>query len=278
MFQPCFLAVEMKLGMVEKSFAPCSDRKPPEIFCLSRCARPARRQSRRARRGWRGSVGVFLARLNDVGEGRGRYGAAWRPGAWPALGRCGAERGLGLVKADALGRDGVPTIVGGLRRGSVAAPRPAPGRGLPRGRHGGAAFASCAPSLPSISISGLQLSKVMGVAQRMVQPCIVKYGVRVVVRRRATPEQAAAPGRDPVEGQPGTRGDVQPLGPPADPQAGLVHVLDRRRFHQVGITSTIAFEAPGAASSHPRDGRRNQGDGDSDPPSNSARRSSGKSW
>ena len=32
MFQPCFLAVEMKPRMVAKSFAPCSDRKPPEIF------------------------------------------------------------------------------------------------------------------------------------------------------------------------------------------------------------------------------------------------------
>ena len=75
-------------------------------------------------------------------------------------------------------------------------------------------------------------------------------------------EQAAAPGRDPVEGQPGTRGDVQPLGPPADPQAGLVHVLDRRRFHQVADHLDDAFEAPGAASAHPRDGRRNQGDGE----------------
>ena len=52
------------------------------------------------------------------------------------------------------------------------------------------------------------------------------------------------------------------MGPPADPQAGLVHVLDRRRFHQVADHLDDAFEAPGAASAHPRDGRRNQGDGE----------------
>ena len=52
------------------------------------------------------------------------------------------------------------------------------------------------------------------------------------------------------------------MGPPADPQAGLVHVLDRRRFHQVADHLDDTFEAPGAASAHPRDGRRNQGDGE----------------
>src|SRR5262249_41542049 len=32
MFQPCFLAVETKERISAKSIAPCSDRKPPEIF------------------------------------------------------------------------------------------------------------------------------------------------------------------------------------------------------------------------------------------------------
>ena len=59
------------------------------------------------------------------------------------------------------------------------------------------------------------------------------------------------------------------MGPPADPQAGL-DVLDRR-LHQV---ADHLFEAPGAASAHPRDGRRNQGDGEQ--AINSARRSSGR--
>ena len=35
-----------------------------------------------------------------------------------------------------------------------------------------------------------------------------------------------------------------------------------RRFHQVADHLDDAFEAPGAASAHPRDGRRNQGDGE----------------
>jgi len=32
MFQPCFLAVQRKERMTAKSVAPCSERKPPEIF------------------------------------------------------------------------------------------------------------------------------------------------------------------------------------------------------------------------------------------------------
>ena len=126
---------------------------------------------------------------------------------------------------------------------------------------------------------GLQLSKVMGVAQRMVHALHREVRLPVVVHDDAGDaiEQAAAPGRDPVEGQPGTRGDVQPLGPPADPQAGLVHVLDRRRFHQSRITSTtpskrrarlrpIRATVAGTRATANRSAI------------NSARRSSGKSW
>ena len=59
----------------------------------------------------------------------------------------------------------------------------------------------------------------------------------------------------------------RPLGPPADPQAGHVHVLDRRRFHLVADHLDDAVEAPGAASSpsarrSPEPGRRR-----TDPPS-----------
>ena len=116
---------------------------------------------------------------------------------------------------------------------------------------------------------GLQLSKVMGVAQRMVHALHREVRLPVVVHDDAGDaiEQAAAPGRDPVEGQPGTRGDVQPLGPPADPQAGLVHVLDRHRFHQVADHLDDAFEGAGrgfgpSARRSPEPGRRR-----TDPPS-----------
>lgn len=34
-FQPCFLAVEMQERRIAKSAAASSERKPPEIFCLS---------------------------------------------------------------------------------------------------------------------------------------------------------------------------------------------------------------------------------------------------
>ena len=41
MFQPCFLAVEMKPRTVAKSSAPFWLRKPPEIFCLTFIMRPS---------------------------------------------------------------------------------------------------------------------------------------------------------------------------------------------------------------------------------------------
>ena len=41
MFQPCFLAVEMKERMVAKSGAGL-ERKPPEIFILTFIMRPSR--------------------------------------------------------------------------------------------------------------------------------------------------------------------------------------------------------------------------------------------
>ena len=181
-----------------------------------------------------------------------------------ALGRCGAERGLGLVKADALGRDGVPPSSEAFDEARLQRHAPLPGEVC---RVAGTAEQPLHLARPAFLLDldqGLQLSKVMGVAQRMVHALHREVRLPVVVHDDAGDaiEQAAAPGRDPVEGQPGTRGDVQPLGPPADPQAGLVHVLDRCRFHQVADHLDDAFEAPGAASAHPRDGRRNQGDGE----------------
>ena len=160
-----------------------------------------------------------------------------------------SERGLGLVKRsdDALRAVMASRpIVGSLRRGSVAAPRPEAARGLPREhrlRILEQPLHLAAPSLPSRSRSGLATaSKVMGVAQlAWSTPCIVK--ARLPVARCTTMagdaiEQAAAPGRTQpggCEGQPGTRGA---RGSPLESRvarprtAGLVHVLDRRRFHQ----------------------------------------------
>lgn len=42
MFQPCFLAVPIIVRITAKSAAPSSERKPPEIFCLSFIIRPSR--------------------------------------------------------------------------------------------------------------------------------------------------------------------------------------------------------------------------------------------
>jgi hypothetical protein len=41
-FQPCFLAVERTVRMTAKSFAPHSERNPPEIFWRSFIMRPSR--------------------------------------------------------------------------------------------------------------------------------------------------------------------------------------------------------------------------------------------
>jgi hypothetical protein len=42
MSHPCFLAVDMNERMTAKSAAEASQRKPPEIFCLTYIMRPSR--------------------------------------------------------------------------------------------------------------------------------------------------------------------------------------------------------------------------------------------
>ena len=100
----------------------------------------------------------------------------------------------------------------------------------------------------------------MGVAQRVPHPLHREVRLPVVVDDDAADaaEQAAAPGRNPVEGQQRRGRDVQPLTPPGDPEPGLVHVLDRRRFHQLADRPDDALHGPGAVSAHPRDARRRQ--------------------
>ena len=85
-----------------------------------------------------------------------------------ALGRCGAERGLGLVKADALGRDGVPPSSEAFDEARLQRHAPLPGEVC---RVAGTAEPPLHLARPAFLLDldqGLQLSKVMGVAQRMV--------------------------------------------------------------------------------------------------------------
>ena len=66
----------------------------------------------------------------------------------------------------------------------------------------------------------------------------------------------AAFGRDAVERQQHGRGDVQPLGLAADPQAGLVEVLYRRRRDARVDGGGEALKPRGAILAHGCDGRR----------------------
>jgi hypothetical protein len=68
----------------------------------------------------------------------------------------------------------------------------------------------------------------------------------------------AAFGRDAVERQQHGRGDVQPLGLAADPQAGLVEVLYRRRRDARVDGGGEALKPRGAILAHGGDGRRRQ--------------------
>ena len=100
----------------------------------------------------------------------------------------------------------------------------------------------------------------MGVAQCVPHALHREVRLPVVVDDDAADagKQAATSLRDPVEGQQGRRGDVQPLTPSTNPEPGLVHVLDRRRFHQLADHIDDASDGPGAIPAHPRDARRRQ--------------------
>ena len=58
-------------------------------------------------------------------------------------------------------------------------------------------------------------------------------------------QEAAALGADAIEGQQRGGGDMQPA---ADPKAGFIHVLDRRRCDMVSHDIGEALEAPGGQS------------------------------
>jgi len=71
-------------------------------------------------------------------------------------------------------------------------------------------------------------------------------------------QKAAALGADAIEGQQRRGGDMQPSRRAADPKAGLVHVLDRRRGDVVSHDIGEVSEAPGTVPADPGDGRGRQ--------------------
>ena len=71
-------------------------------------------------------------------------------------------------------------------------------------------------------------------------------------------QKAAALGADAIEGQQRRAGDMQPSCLAADPKAGLVHVLDRRRCDVIPHHICEALKAPGKVPADPGDGRGRQ--------------------
>ena len=59
-------------------------------------------------------------------------------------------------------------------------------------------------------------------------------------------QQAAASGADAIEGEPAGAGHMQPLGLAADPEASLVHVLDRSAGHQAAHRGDEILQARAA--------------------------------
>src|SRR5580658_1203191 len=100
----------------------------------------------------------------------------------------------------------------------------------------------------------------MGIAQRVPDALQGVIGFPVVVQRDAGEvfRHGAAFGRDAVERQQHGRGDVQPLGLAADPQAGLVEVLYRHRRDARVDGGGEALKPRGAILAHGGDGRRRQ--------------------
>ena len=81
----------------------------------------------------------------------------------------------------------------------------------------------------------LQFAQMMRVAQRMTYAPHGVVGLPVVMHRNTdhvVPDGPAL-GTDPVDGQPGGGGDVQPSGSAADAKAGLVQMLDLGTDHMI---------------------------------------------
>ena len=106
----------------------------------------------------------------------------------------------------------------------------------------------------------LQFAQVMGVAQGVQHARHRVIGLPVIVDNDAGDihQEAAALGADAIEGQQRGGGDMQPLRSAADPKAGFIHVLDRRRCDMVSHDIGEALEAPGTVLADPGDGRGHQ--------------------
>ena len=106
----------------------------------------------------------------------------------------------------------------------------------------------------------LQLAQVMGVAQGVQRARHGVIGLPVIVDNDAGDirQKAAALGADAIEGQQRRAGDMQPSRLAADPKAGLVHVLDRRRGDVIPHHICEALKAPGKVPADPGDGRGRQ--------------------
>ena len=106
----------------------------------------------------------------------------------------------------------------------------------------------------------LQLAHVMGVAQGVQHARHGVIGLPVIVDDDAGDirQKAAALGADVIEGQQRRAGDMQPSRLAADPKAGLVHVLDRRRGDVIPHHICEALKAPGKVPADPGDGRGRQ--------------------
>src|SRR6476620_2724283 len=157
-------------------------------------------------------------------------GASWRspPSLAAAVGCWCGQRRLVLVEREPLGDDDVIAAPELVDKAGVE--RHAPGE---MGGMTGAAQQAPHPARPLFLLGvdqRLENAQVMGVAQGMQHPFHRVVGLPVVMHNDAhnVRQQAAAPGRDAIEGQPHGARDVQPLRSAADPEAGLVQVLDRR--------------------------------------------------
>ena len=87
--QPCFLAVEISDRITAKSAAPCSERKPPEIFCRNFIIRP----SRSARLLVNGTLGSVRKRSTSALRVLSRSSRLW------PIRRGGGPRGLAFYRA-----------------------------------------------------------------------------------------------------------------------------------------------------------------------------------
>ena len=102
-----------------------------------------------------------------------------------------------------------------------------------------------AQSAFSISTRACSWRKWWALHKECRKPGIVAIGLRVIVDNDLGDihQEAAARGADAIDDQKSGGGDMQPLRSAADPKAGFIHVLDRRRCDMVSHDIGEALEA-----------------------------------